>query len=78
FAVQERIGLVGGRLAVESVPGRGTTVRAVIPLPTPNPISGRGGGPAPPAAADGRGAPDAATRAERPTARAAWAPPIAS
>jgi signal transduction histidine kinase len=33
FAVRERIGLVGGRLAVESAPGRGTTVRAVVPLP---------------------------------------------
>ena len=32
FAAQERIGLVGGRLAVESAPGQGTTVRASVPL----------------------------------------------
>jgi two-component system sensor histidine kinase UhpB len=37
FAMQERIGLVGGRLAVESGPERGTTVRAVIPLPLRRP-----------------------------------------
>ena len=33
FAAGERIGLVRGRFAVESAPGRGTTVRAVVPLP---------------------------------------------
>jgi two-component system sensor histidine kinase UhpB len=33
FGMQERLGLVGGRLAVHSAPGQGTTVRAVIPLP---------------------------------------------
>lgn len=33
FSVQERIGLVGGSLTVDSAPRRGTAVRAVIPLP---------------------------------------------
>jgi signal transduction histidine kinase len=33
FTMQERIGLVGGGFAVESAPGRGTTVRARVPLP---------------------------------------------
>jgi signal transduction histidine kinase len=32
FGAQERIGLVGGQLTLESAPGQGTTVRAVIPL----------------------------------------------
>ena len=32
FGAQERIALVGGRFALESAPGQGTTVRAVIPL----------------------------------------------
>jgi two-component system, NarL family, sensor histidine kinase UhpB len=32
FGAQERIALVGGRFALESAPGEGTTVRAVIPL----------------------------------------------
>ena len=32
FGAQERIALVGGRFALESAPGRGTTVRGVIPL----------------------------------------------
>jgi signal transduction histidine kinase len=32
FGVQERIGLVGGRLTVRSAPGQGTTLRAAIPL----------------------------------------------
>jgi signal transduction histidine kinase len=33
--MQERIGLVQGRFAVEPAPGGGTTVRAVVPLPGP-------------------------------------------
>jgi two-component system sensor histidine kinase UhpB len=33
FGMQERIGLAGGTLHVESVPGQGTTLRAVLPLP---------------------------------------------
>jgi two-component system sensor histidine kinase UhpB len=41
FGVQERIGLVGGRLAVHSTPGQGTTVRAVIPLPAEAEAAGR-------------------------------------
>ena len=32
FGAQERVALVGGRFALESAPGQGTTVRAVIPL----------------------------------------------
>ncbi len=58
FAVQERIGLVGGRFVVESAPGQGTTVRARVPLardssgrsdPSPwlHPISGSLGSAAP-------------------------------
>jgi two-component system sensor histidine kinase UhpB len=34
FGIQERIGLAGGTLHVESAPGRGTTLRAALPLPT--------------------------------------------
>jgi signal transduction histidine kinase len=30
--LQDRVGALGGRVAVESPPGRGTTVRAVLPL----------------------------------------------
>jgi signal transduction histidine kinase len=37
FAAGERIGLVRGRFAVESAPGSGTTVRAVVPLPRDSP-----------------------------------------
>ena len=37
FAAQERIGLVGGRLAVELAPGQGTSVRASVPLPRTGP-----------------------------------------
>ena len=37
FAAEERIGLVQGRFAVESAPGGGTTVRAVVPLPRDSP-----------------------------------------
>jgi two-component system sensor histidine kinase UhpB len=33
FSMHERIGLVGGRLAVDSASPHGTTVRAVVPLP---------------------------------------------
>ncbi len=44
FGIQERIGLAGGRLHIESAPGQGTTLRAVLPLPpAPSPA------PAPPA-----------------------------
>ena len=32
FSMQERIALAGGRFELESAPGRGTTVRATIPL----------------------------------------------
>lgn len=32
--MQERAGLVGGRVAVRSTPGKGTTVELVVPLPT--------------------------------------------
>ena len=39
FAAQERIGLVGGRFAVELAPGQGTTVRASVPLPRPRPAA---------------------------------------
>jgi signal transduction histidine kinase len=41
FGMQERLGLVGGRLAVHSAPGQGTTVRAVIPLPAEAEAAGR-------------------------------------
>ena len=41
FAAQERIGLVGGRLAVESAPGQGTSVRASVPLPRTGPDRAR-------------------------------------
>ena len=66
FAVQERIGLVGGRLAVESAPGQGTAVRASVPLPRPAPDrAGPGGWPdsatalgAPEAGAGGPARPD--------------------
>jgi two-component system sensor histidine kinase UhpB len=37
FAARERIGLVGGRLTVEPAPGRGTTLRAAVPLPQTSP-----------------------------------------
>lgn len=33
FGIQERIGLAGGTLHIESAPGQGTTLRAVLPLP---------------------------------------------
>ncbi len=33
FGIQERIGLAGGTLHIESTPGQGTTLRAVLPLP---------------------------------------------
>ncbi len=33
LGMRERVEMVGGKLAVDSVPGRGTTVRASIPLP---------------------------------------------
>jgi two-component system sensor histidine kinase UhpB len=39
FSMQERIGLVGGRLAVESASPHGTIVRAVVPLPARAPLS---------------------------------------
>ena len=32
LSMQERIGLVGGKLSVESSPGRGTAIRATIPI----------------------------------------------
>ena len=32
FGMNERAGYLGGRVDVESAPGRGTRVRAVIPL----------------------------------------------
>ena len=32
IGMKERIEMIGGRLAIESVPGAGTTVRAVVPL----------------------------------------------
>jgi two-component system sensor histidine kinase UhpB len=70
FAMQERIGLVGGRLAVESGPERGTTVRAAIPLPLRRP-----------APADGEGQEHAPAEAGRPTRVASpnglrsWGPP---
>jgi len=32
FSMQERVGLVGGKFAVDSEAGRGTTVRATVPL----------------------------------------------
>lgn len=35
--IQERVGLLGGRVAVESEPGRGTTIRAQFPVePAPS------------------------------------------
>ncbi len=34
-SMEERIGLLGGRLDIATRPGRGTTVRAVVPLPSP-------------------------------------------
>ena len=30
--MRERVGLVGGKLRIESTPGSGTTVRAEVPL----------------------------------------------
>jgi len=35
FGIQERIGLAGGTLHIESAPGQGTTLRAVLPLSAP-------------------------------------------
>jgi len=35
FAMRERLGLVGGEATIQSTPGRGTTVRARVPLQTP-------------------------------------------
>jgi signal transduction histidine kinase len=32
IGMQERVGLVGGTLSVESIPGEGTTVRAEVPI----------------------------------------------
>jgi signal transduction histidine kinase len=32
FSMQERIALAGGTLRIESAPGQGTVVRAVVPL----------------------------------------------
>ena len=37
LGIQERVGLLGGRVAVESEPGRGTTIRAQFPVePAPS------------------------------------------
>lgn len=36
FGLEERVQLAGGRSAIESVPGQGTTVRAWLPLATPS------------------------------------------
>ena len=30
--MRERVGIVGGRLRIESVPGSGTTIRAEVPV----------------------------------------------
>ena len=35
LGMRERIGIIGGDLAIESAPGQGATVRAHVPLPTP-------------------------------------------
>jgi signal transduction histidine kinase len=32
LSMEERVSLAGGRLAIESTPGHGTTIRARIPL----------------------------------------------
>jgi signal transduction histidine kinase len=32
FVMRERVALIDGRLEVQSRPGKGTTVRAVVPL----------------------------------------------
>jgi PAS domain S-box-containing protein len=39
LGMQERVRLVNGQFAIESVPKRGTTVRVEIPLPHPSPAS---------------------------------------
>jgi signal transduction histidine kinase len=38
LGMQERVRLVNGQFAIESVPKRGTTVRVQIPLPNSNPL----------------------------------------
>jgi signal transduction histidine kinase len=39
LGMQERVRLVNGQFAIESVPKRGTTVRVEIPLPSSNPAA---------------------------------------
>ena len=38
LGMQERVRLVNGQFAIESVPSRGTTVRVEIPLPANEPL----------------------------------------
>ena len=42
LSMQERVALVGGDLEIESAPGRGTSIRARLPLITPRPMHSAG------------------------------------
>ena len=41
LAMQERVRLVNGEFAIESIPKRGTTVRVEIPLPSTDRVRSR-------------------------------------
>ncbi len=41
-SMEERIGLLGGSLSISTAPGKGTAVRAEVPLPPAAPPAGRG------------------------------------